>query len=133
MNPINLKYTKEHEWVRVEGDKVVIGITDNEQLALGEVRFIELHQIGERLELGKPFGAIESVKAVSDICAPVSGTITSINEVLLDAPQTINEDAFGKGWMVEIQLDDPSQLDNLLDAAQYDTMFKYMLEEVKLG
>jgi len=99
MNPINLKYTKEHEWVRVEGDKAVIGITDNEQHALGEVSLVELPQIGNRLELGKPFVVVESVKTVSDICAPVSGTVTSINKVLLDAPKTINEDAFGKGWM----------------------------------
>ncbi len=126
MNPINLKYTKEHEWVKVEGDKAVIGITDHAQHALGDVVFVEFPQIGDNLELGKPFGVVESVKAVSDIYAPVSGTVTSINEVLLDAPETLNEDAFGKAWIIEIQLDDPSQLDNLWDAAQYEA---FLLEE----
>ena len=81
------------------------------------------------MELGKPLAVVESAKSVSDIYAPVSGTVTSINEVLLDAPETLNEDAFGKAWMIEIQLDDPSQLDNLLDAVQYNALFKYLFEE----
>ncbi len=126
MNPINLKYTKEHEWVKIEGDKAVIGITDHAQHALGDVVFVELPQIGDSIEIGKPFGVVESVKAVSDIYAPVSGKVTSLNEVLLDTPETLNEDAFGKGWIIEIQLDDPSQLDNLWDAAQYEA---FLLEE----
>ncbi|HWQ40731.1 MAG TPA: glycine cleavage system protein GcvH [Desulfosporosinus sp.] len=126
MNPRDLKYTKEHEWVRVDSEKAVIGLTDHAQHALGDVVFVELPEIGNSLESGKSFGVVESVKAVSDVYAPVSGTVTSVNEVLLDAPETLNEDAFGKGWMIEIQMDDPSQLGNLLDAAQYEA---FLLEE----
>lgn len=131
MNPIHLKYTKEHQWVRVEGDKAIIGITSNEQNNMGEVCLVELPKIGASLELGKPFGVVESVKTVSEICAPLSGTVTAINEALLDSPEILNEDTFEKGWMIEIQLNDPSQVDNLLDAAQYNALFKYLFEDDK--
>lgn len=124
MNPINLKYTKKHEWLKVEGNKAIIGITDYAQHALGDVVFVELPKIGDSLELGKSFGVVESVKAVSDIYAPVAGTITAVNEAILDAPETVNLDAFGEAWMVEVELADLSQLDDLLNAAQYEAFLQ---------
>ena len=124
MNPINLKYTKEHEWLKAEGNKAIIGITDYAQHALGDVVFVELPKIGDSLELGKSFGVVESVKAVSDIYAPVAGTITAVNEAILDAPETVNLDAFGEAWMVEVELADLSQLDDLLNAAQYEAFLQ---------
>jgi glycine cleavage system H protein len=120
MNPTSLKYTKEHEWVKVEGNKVTIGITDHAQSALGDVVFVELPSVGDTLEAGKPMGVVESVKAVSDVYCPVSGTVTKVNEVLLDTPETLNQDAFGAGWMVEMEVADLSQIDGLMDAAQYE-------------
>jgi glycine cleavage system H protein len=120
MNPTSLKYTKEHEWVKVEGNKVTIGITDHAQSALGDVVFVELPSVGDTLEAGKPMGVVESVKAVSDVYCPVSGTVTEVNEVLLDTPETLNQDAFGAGWMVELEVADLSQIDGLMDAAQYE-------------
>jgi len=124
MNPTNLKYTKEHEWVKVEGNKATIGITDHAQSALGDVVFVELPEVGDSLEAGKPFGVVESVKAVSDIYAPLSGTVTAINEALLDSPETINNDVYGEGWMIEVELDDPSELDGLMDVAGYEEFVK---------
>jgi glycine cleavage system H protein len=120
MNPTSLKYTKEHEWVKLEGNKVTIGITDHAQSALGDVVFVELPSVGDTLEAGKPMGVVESVKAVSDVYCPVSGTVTTVNEVLLDTPETLNQDAFGAGWMVELEVADLSQIDGLMDAAQYE-------------
>jgi glycine cleavage system H protein len=120
MNPTSLKYTKEHEWVKVEGNKVTIGITDHAQSALGDVVFVELPSVGDTLEAGKPMGVVESVKAVSDVYCPVSGTVTKVNEVLLDTPETLNQDAFGAGWMVEMEVADLSQIDGLMDPAQYE-------------
>ncbi len=127
MNPSNLKYTKDHEWVKVEGNKVTLGITDHAQSALGDVVFVELPNVGDELEAGKPLGVVESVKAVSDVYSPVSGTVTAINEALLDSPETLNQDAFGAGWMVEVEVEDLSQLDGLMDAAQYEA---FLQEEV---
>lgn len=124
MNPINLKYTKEHEWLKVEGNKAIIGITDYAQHALGDVVFVELPKIGDSLELGKSFGVVESVKAVSEIYAPVAGTVTAVNEAILDAPETVNLDAFGEAWMIEVELADLSQLDDLLDAVQYEAFLQ---------
>ena len=124
MNPINLKYTKKHEWLKVEGNKAIIGITDYAQHAMGDVVFVELPKIGDSLELGKSFGVVESVKAVSDIYAPVAGTITAVNEAILDAPETVNLDAFGEAWMVEVELTDLSQLDDLLNVAQYEAFLQ---------
>ncbi|HWJ02540.1 MAG TPA: glycine cleavage system protein GcvH [Verrucomicrobiae bacterium] len=124
MNPTNLKYTKDHEWIKVEGTKATIGITDHAQSALGDVVFVELPAVGDSLEEGKPFGVVESVKAVSDIYAPVSGTVTAINETLLDSPEVVNQDAFGEAWMVEVEISDPAQLEGLMDAAQYEAFVK---------
>ncbi len=126
MDTSTLRYTKEHEWVKVEGNKVRLGITDHAQKALGDVVFVELPAVGDGLELGKAFGVVESVKAVSDVYAPVSGTVTAINEALLDAPETLNQDAYGEGWMIEMELTDPGEVNGLLDEAQYQ---QFLLEE----
>lgn len=126
MDTSTLKYTKEHEWVMVEGNKVRLGITDHAQKAMGDVVFVELPAVGDSLVSGHAFGVVESVKAVSDVYAPVSGTVIAINEVLLDAPETLNQDAYGAGWIIEMELTDPSELNGLLDEAQYQ---QFILEE----
>ena len=117
--PEELKYTEEHEWVLVEDDIVTIGITDFAQDSLGDVVFVELPEVGATLEAGKPFGVVESVKAVSDIYAPVSGEVVEVNEELPDAPETINTSPYEDGWMIKVKLSDKSQLDDLLDADEY--------------
>ena len=117
--PEELKYTAEHEWVLVEGDLAVIGITDFAQDALGDVVFVELPAVGTEVTTGKAFGVVESVKAVSDVYAPVSGTIEEINEELPDAPEIINTSPYGDGWMIKIRMSDPGELDGLMDAAAY--------------
>ena len=117
--PENLKYSKEHEWVSVEDDVAVLGITDYAQGELGDVVFIELPSVGEHFESGDAFGTIEAVKAVSDLYSPLNGEIIEINENLEDAPETINNDPYNDGWMVKLKLDDISQIDSLLDANAY--------------
>lgn len=117
--PANLKYTVEHEWVLVEGDLATVGITAFAQDALGDVVFVELPAAGSAVTAGKTFGVVESVKAVSDIYAPVSGTVEEINEALPDAPEAINSSPYGEGWMIRIRMADPGQLAGLLDAAAY--------------
>ncbi len=117
--PEELKYTEEHEWVMVEGDLVVVGITDFAQDALGDVVFVELPEVGTEVITGKAFGVVESVKAVSDVYAPVSGTVEEINEELPDAPEIINTSPYVDGWMIKIRVSDPSELDGLMDAAAY--------------
>jgi glycine cleavage system H protein len=117
--PEELQYTEEHEWVLVEGDIVTIGITDFAQDALGDVVFVELPQVGTILEAGKPFGVVESVKAVSDIYAPVSGEVVEINEDLPDAPEVINTSPYEDGWMIKIKVADPAEIKDLLDADAY--------------
>jgi glycine cleavage system H protein len=117
--PEELKYTEEHEWVMVEGDLAVIGISDFAQDALGDVVFVELPEVGTEVLAGKAFGVVESVKAVSDVYAPVSGTIEEINEELPDAPEILNTSPYGDGWMIKIRMSDPGELDGLMDAAAY--------------
>ncbi len=117
--PKELKYTVEHEWVRVEGDLATVGITAFAQDALGDVVFVELPAAGSAVTAGKTFGVVESVKAVSDIYAPVSGTVEEINQVLPDAPEAINSSPYGDGWMIKIRMADPGQFAGLLDAAAY--------------
>jgi glycine cleavage system H protein len=117
--PEELKYTEEHEWVLVEGDLAVIGITDFAQDALGDVVFVELPAVGTEVTTGKAFGVVESVKAVSDVYAPVSGTVEEINEELPDAPEIINTSPYGDGWMIKIRMSDPGELDGLMDVAAY--------------
>ena len=123
--PANLKYTKEHEWIKVEGNTGIIGITDFAQNSLGDIVFVEVPKVGATLTQGKTLGTVESVKAVSDIYAPASGAVTAINEELTSAPEKINKDAHG-AWMVKITLSNPAELDSLLSAADYE---KFIAEE----
>jgi len=114
-----LKYTKEHEWVRVEGDTAVIGITDHAQHELGDIVFIELPKVGTPVTQAKTLGSIESVKAASDIYSPVSGQVIEANGALESAPESVNRDPYGGGWMVKIRLSMPAEVDRLMDAAAY--------------
>lgn len=120
--PENLKYTKDHEWIRVEGTTGTVGITDHAQGELGDVVFVELPAAGRSVKQGESFGTIEAVKAVSDLYAPVSGSVTDVNPDLNGTPELVNKDPYGKGWMVKIQLSKPDELKNLLDAAAYSSM-----------
>jgi glycine cleavage system H protein len=117
--PEGLKYSKEHEWVLVEGTSATIGITEFAQEELGDIVFVELPEIGEKIVKDDPFGAVESVKAVSDIYAPVSGEVMETNEILPDNPETINDDPYGDGWMVRVELSDIEDLKDLMDADEY--------------
>ena len=121
MNPPDLKYSKEHEWLRVESDNVVvIGITEFAAESLGDVVFVELPDVGADLSESDKMGEIESVKAVSDLFTPVSGKVLERNEQLIDSPQLVNESSFDSGWMLKIQLNDPSELDKLMSAEEYE-------------
>jgi len=117
--PDHLKYTKEHEWARVENDSVVIGVTDYAQESLGEVVYVELPEEGAEVVMGEAFGVIESTKAVSDLYSPVTGTVTEVNDTLLDNPELINEDPYDEGWILRIELSDRAELNELLDASSY--------------
>lgn len=117
--PGNLKYTREHEWARKEGGETVVGITSYAQEELGDIVFLELPKVGTVIARGKTFGVVESVKAVSDLYAPVSGKVTRVNEALVDAPETVNEDPYGKGWMIALEVKEEGELDSLLSAGDY--------------
>ena len=117
--PEDLRYTEEHEWVRVEGDEVVVGITDHAQDALTDIVYVELPEVGTSVMAGDGFGSVESVKSVSEIFAPLSGELSSVNEALEDAPELINDDPYGTGWIVRMRLADNEVLGDLLDAAGY--------------
>lgn len=117
--PDTLKYTKEHEWIRIEGDTGVVGITEFATSELGDVVFVEIETEGENLDQGETFGTIEAVKTVSDLFMPVSGEVVEVNEKLADKPEIVNEDPYGEGWLVKIRLSDRSQTDDLLSAADY--------------
>ncbi len=117
--PDNLKYTKDHEWVKIDGDIATVGITDFAQGELGDVVFVEVDTEGENLDQEETFGTIEAVKTVSDLFMPLSGEITAFNEELESAPDTINKDPYGKGWIIKIKIADKSEVDDLLDAGQY--------------
>jgi glycine cleavage system H protein len=123
--PKDCKYTKEHEWIKVEGNTATIGITNYAQESLGDIVFVELPKVGSDLDAGKTFGTVESVKAVSDLYAPASGTVTATNDALATAPEQVNKDAHGS-WMVKLTLSDPSQTSALLSAADYE---KFVAEE----
>ncbi len=127
--PEVLKYTKEHEWVRVEDDIVIIGITDYAQDALGEIVYIELPSEGDEITRGEPFGAVESTKSVSDLYAPISGEVVEVNEALLDSPEAINEDPYGEGWMVKVKPYDTSELDDLMDSDEYTEFIEKQSEK----
>ncbi len=124
MYPEDLRYTKEHEWVRVEGDIGTIGITDHAQKELGDVVFVELPKTGARVEQGQVAGSVESVKAVSDIYSPVTGEVVEVNETLSEAPEKINQDPHGSAWLAKIMLEKPAELDELMTAAQYEEYVK---------
>lgn len=117
--PEDLRYTREHEWVALQGDVAIVGITDHAQEQLGDVVYVELPGVGDRVSKAEPFGVVESTKAVSDVYAPVSGEVTEINDDLPDNPELVNEDPYGDGWLVKIQVADPSELDDLMSAAEY--------------
>lgn len=117
--PENLKYTKDHEWVRVEGDEAYIGITDFAQRELGDIVYVEVETVDEEIAEGEVFGTVEAVKTVSDLFMPVGGTVLEFNEDLEDAPESVNEDPYEKGWMIKLKLSDPSSVDKLLSAEDY--------------
>lgn len=117
--PSNLKYTKEHEWIRVEGEEAVVGITDYAQSQLGDIVFVECETVGDALEAGETFGTIEAVKTVSDLYLPVAGEVLEFNEELEGEPELVNKDPYGKGWIVKIKISDETELDGLLNADAY--------------
>jgi glycine cleavage system H protein len=120
--PKDLKYTKDHEWARISGKTVVVGVTSHAQEALGDVVYVELPKLGATLESGAPFGVIESTKAVSELFAPVSGRVVKVNDALSDNPSTVNTDPYQAGWIVEVELSDTKQLDGLMDAGAYEKL-----------
>ena len=117
--PTNVKYTSEHEWIRVEGEEAYVGITDYAQSELGEIVFVDVDTVGETIGQGEVFGSVEAVKTVSDLNMPVEGEVLEFNETLNDQPELVNNDPYGKGWMIRISIKDKAQLDNLMDAAAY--------------
>ena len=117
--PNDLKYTAEHEWIRLEGDEVVVGVTEFAQGELGDVVFVEIETEGESLSIGETFGTIEAVKTVSDLFMPLDGEILAVNPALEDAPEFVNSSPFDQGWMIRIKLSDPAQLDDLLSPEAY--------------
>jgi glycine cleavage system H protein len=121
MYPENFRYTKEHEWVRAEGDTGVVGITDHAQEQLGDIVYVDLPKPGTRVEQGKTMGSVESVKAVSDIYAPVSGEVTAVNDLLATSPEKLNADPHGEAWLVKIKLSAPGEIQQLLSAGDYQS------------
>lgn len=117
--PENLRYTKDHEWIKLEGTIATIGITDYAQHELGDIVFVEVETIGKKLEAGAVFGTVEAVKTVSDLFLPVYGTVTELNAALANSPELVNNDPYGDGWMVKMTVNDPSDVEKLLDAAAY--------------
>jgi glycine cleavage system H protein len=122
MVPGDLRYTKDHEWVRVEGDEALVGITQYAADQLGDIVFVELPDVGRALEAHGTFGVVESVKAVSDLYAPVGGEVVATNDALAVKPELVNDDPYGDGWMLRVRLGDPSQAEGLLDAAAYEQL-----------
>ena len=120
--PSDLKFTKDHEWIRIEGDEAVIGITDFAQGELGDIVFVEIETEGEELDQEEVFGTVEAVKTVSDLFMPISGKVIAFNEELEDAPEKVNEDPYGDGWMIRIKINESSQLDELLSAEKYQDL-----------
>lgn len=120
--PAELKYTKEHEWIRVEGEEAVVGITDYAQSQLGDIVFVECETVGDALEAGDTFGTIEAVKTVSDLYLPIAGEVLEFNEGLENEPELVNKDPYGKGWIVRIKISDETELDGLLNASAYQAI-----------
>lgn len=122
--PTNLKYTKDHEWVKIEGETAIIGITDFAQGELGDIVYVDVDTLDDSVEEGEVFGSVEAVKTVSDLFMPLSGEVIEFNEALEDEPELVNTDPYGKGWMIKIKISDNSQIDNLLDAESYQELIK---------
>ena len=120
--PADLRYTKEHEWIKTEGDIATIGITDFAQRELGDIVYVEVETIGQALEAGAVFGTVEAVKTVSDLFLPVSGTIIELNPALAGTPEAVNNDPYGTGWMIKMKLNNPADVDALMDAAAYEAI-----------
>ena len=120
--PANLRYTKDHEWVKLEGNMAIIGITDFAQRELGDIVYVEVDTIGKELEAGSVFGTVEAVKTVSDLFLPVSGTISELNPDLAGKPESVNNDPYGAGWMIKMTVNDPADVEALLDAAAYEAL-----------
>jgi glycine cleavage system H protein len=121
--PAELKYSEEHEWAKVEGSRITIGITDFAQSELGDIVFVELPKVGDKVEFGEPFGSVESVKTVSELYAPVTGKVVEVNGGLEDAPENVNKAPYGDGWMIVVEIDDVSELDKLWSAEKYTETF----------
>ncbi len=122
--PAELKYTQDHEWVRVEGNVAIVGVTDFAQGELGDVVFVEIETEGETLAKGETFGTVEAVKTVSDLFMPVGGEVTEVNETLADDPELVNKDPYGEGWMIKVNITDAAELEKLLDADAYKAMIE---------
>jgi glycine cleavage system H protein len=122
--PSDLRYSKDHEWIRIAGDQATIGVTDHAQQQLGEVVFIELPKVGDTFEATDPFGSVESVKAVSEVYTPVTGSVVEVNPALEGDPDLINTDPYGEGWIVKIKMSNPAEVNGLLTAAQYEAYLK---------
>ncbi len=120
--PKDIKYTKEHEWIRVDGEEAYVGITDYAQSELGEIVFVDVDTVGETINQGEVFGSVEAVKTVSDLNMPATGEVLEFNESLNDAPEKVNNDPYGEGWMIKIRLSDKEELSNLLDAEAYQAI-----------
>lgn len=120
--PANLKYTKDHEWIKLDGNTATIGITDFAQRELGDIVYVEVETIGKSLEAGAVFGTVEAVKTVSDLFLPVSGTINELNSALANSPELVNNDPYGEGWMIKMTVDNPADVAALLDAAGYESV-----------
>ena len=122
--PADLKYTSDHEWIRVEGDVAIVGVTDFAQGELGDVVFVEIETEGEELDKGETFGTVEAVKTVSDLFMPVGGKVAEFNEALADEPELVNKDPYGEGWMVKIKIADATELDALISADEYQKLLE---------
>jgi glycine cleavage system H protein len=122
--PEDLHYSKDHEWVRVDGDQAIVGITDYAQNSLGDVVYVELPKANEEFAANEPFGSVESVKAVSEVFSPVTGVVVAINESLADEPESVNSDPYGQGWMIRVRMSNPAEVDSLLTAAEYEDFTK---------
>lgn len=120
--PETLRYTKDHEWVRLEGDTATVGITDFAQRELGDIVYVEVETIGQSLKAGDVFGTVEAVKTVSDLFLPLDGEILELNEALANAPDLVNTDPYGEGWMIKMKVDNPAEVEGLLDAAGYEAL-----------
>jgi len=122
--PDDLHYSKDHEWVRVDGNVAIVGITDYAQDSLGDVVYVELPKVGDDFAANESFGSVESVKAVSEVFSPVSGEIVGTNEALTDTPEKVNQDPYGDGWMIRVQMSNPGEVDSMLTAAEYEDFTK---------